>query len=197
MVILASVVFGMALPILPLHALYINLSTGVLLGVPLVFERREPDVMDRPPRDPRRPLLTHELFMRTGLVSLLLAAGAIGMFEVELARGQSAEAARTAAASVIVLGEVFYLFSARALLRPWHAVSLGSNLWLWAGIAAMFAVHAGFVYLPVINGAFRSAPLDGPAIAGATVVGILVLVVVEFEKWVRRRYGRADRSDTV
>ncbi|GMV27438.1 MAG: putative cation-transporting ATPase F [Phycisphaerae bacterium] len=129
-VILAAIMLGWPLPILPIHALYINMITAILLGMPLIFEAREPGVMSRPPRDPHRPLLTFELFMRTGLVSLLLCTGSMGLFHWELGRGLSEATARTAAVSVIVVGEIFYLFSSRALLRPAWAVPLFSNMWL-------------------------------------------------------------------
>ncbi len=94
-VILAAIMLGWPLPILPIHALYINMITAILLGMPLIFEAKEPGVMARPPRDPKRPLLTFELFMRTGLVSLLLCTGAVGLFHWELSRGMSEATART------------------------------------------------------------------------------------------------------
>ncbi|CAG0956966.1 H+-transporting ATPase [Phycisphaerales bacterium] len=195
-IILAAIMLGWPLPILPVHALYINMMTAVLLGMPLIFEAREPGVMARPPRDPRRPLLTFELFMRTGLVSLLLCIGAMGLFHWELGRGLSEAAARTAAVSVIVVGEIFYLFSSRALLRPAWAVPLFSNMWLWAGIAAMLIVQFAFAHMPVVNRLFHSAPLDASAWGRVMLAGAGVLVVVEFEKGIRRALGKATAADS-
>lgn len=196
-VILASIGLNTTLPILPVHALYINMTTGILMGVPLVFERKETGIMNRPPRDPSRPILTHELFMRTCLVSLVLCVGALGLFEWELSRGASEQGARTAAASVIVVGEMFYLFSARSKLRAFWTVPLFSNMWLWAGIAAMGAVHAAFVYVPVVNRLFSSAPIDGLAWAKVFAIGFALLVIVEIEKAIRRavKHGGTERPD--
>jgi cation-transporting P-type ATPase F len=188
LVILAAILLGWPLPILPVHALYINMVTAILLGMPLIFEARDADVMARPPRDPSRPLLTLELFMRTGLVSLLLCAGAMALFHWELARGMSEAAARTAAVSTIVVGEIFYLFSARALLRPAWSVPIGSNRWLWGGIAAMLAVQCAVVHLPLLNRLFHTAPLDGAAWLRVFAAGAAVLVVVEIEKAIRRAH---------
>ncbi len=192
LVILSSILFGWALPILPVHALYVNMATAILLGMPLIFEASEPDVMDRPPRDPSRPLLTFEIFMRSGLVSLLLCAGAMGVFYWELGRGLTEAAARTAAVSVIVVGETFYLFSSRALLGPAWAVPLLSNLWLWAGIGAMLAVQFAFAHWPIVNRVFHSAPLDGSAWCRVFIAGAAVLLVVEIEKALRRYLARGD-----
>jgi cation-transporting ATPase F len=187
--IIVAIGMGWPLPILPVQALYINMVTAILLGMPLIFEAREPGVMDRPPRDPARPLLSFELFMRTGLVSVVLCASALMIFHWQVARGTGEAAARTAAVSVIVVGELFYLFPSRALLRPAWSVPLFSNMWLWAGIAAMLAVQFAFAHAPVLNRLFHSAPLDVSAWMRVLAAGAAVLVVVEIEKGIRRAIG--------
>jgi cation-transporting ATPase F len=186
LVILAAIVANWPLPILPIHALYINMFTAVLLGMPLVFEAREPDVMRRPPRDPRSPLFTRGMLMRTAFVSSLLCAGTMVMFHLEIARGRSEEAARTAAVATIVVGEAFYLFSARALRRGAWTVPLFSNMWLWAGIAGMLLVQLAFTYIPLFNRLFQSGPIDGWAWLWITAIGATVLLAVELEKAIRR-----------
>ena len=60
--------------------LWINMTTALLLGLMLVFEPKEHDLMQRPPRDPKEQILTFPLFMRTGLVTLIILAGAFGLF---------------------------------------------------------------------------------------------------------------------
>jgi magnesium-transporting ATPase (P-type) len=189
LVILVSITFGWALPILPVQALYINMFTSVLLGMPLIFERQDPDAMKRPPRDPRSAILSFELFMRTGFVSILLCAGAMALFRHELDRGMPEEIARTAACSVIVAGEAFYLFSSRALMKPAWVVPLLSNAWLWVGIGSMALVQVLFVHLPAANRLFGSAPLSPDSWVRVLLVGAGVLLAVEAEKAVRRAFA--------
>ena len=196
LVILMAILLAWPLPILPVQALYINMFTSVLLGIPLVFERRDPDIMQRPPRDPRRPLMTFELFMRTGLMSLLLCAGSMTMFHLELERGMGESVARTAAVSVIVIGEMFYLFPCRALLRPAWSVPLLSNMWLWAGIAAMLAVQVLFSEWSVANMLFHSAPMDATAWLRVAAMGLAMGVIVETEKAIRRMAGASAAADS-
>ena len=196
LVILMAILLAWPLPILPVQALYINMFTSVLLGIPLVFERRDPDIMQRPPRDPRRPLMTFELFMRTGLMSLLLCAGSMTMFHLEMERGMGESVARTAAVSVIVVGEMFYLFPSRALLRPAWSVPLLSNMWLWAGIAAMLAVQVIFSEWSVANAMFHSAPMDTTAWLRVAAMGLGMGVIVETEKAIRRITGRSASADS-
>jgi cation-transporting ATPase F len=196
LVILTAILLAWPLPILPVQALYINMFTSVLLGIPLVFEQRDADIMWRPPRDPRRPLMTFELFMRTGLMSLLLCAGSMTMFHLELQRGMGEAVARTAAVSVIVMGEMVYLFPCRALLRPAWSVPLLSNMWLWAGIGAMLAVQVVFSEWSVANALFHSAPLDMDAWLKIAAMSLGMGVIVEAEKAIRRVTGRSASADS-
>ena len=80
LILLVAIVGGITLPMLPTQLFWLNLVTALFLGLMLVFEPKESDIMQRPPRDPKRPLLTFPLFMRTGLVTLISTAGAFGLF---------------------------------------------------------------------------------------------------------------------
>lgn len=186
--LLAAILFGTALPALPAQLLWINMTTAVLLGLMLVFEPKEHDLMLRPPRNPKQPILTVPLFMRSGLVTLLILAGAFGAFLWEQqVRGKSVMEARTTVANVIVLVEAFYLLNCRSLLHPMFKVGVFTNRWLFTGIAAMIGAQVVFTHVPLMNRAFHTAPLDRASWCYAFAVGLMAYVLVEIEKWLRRR----------
>ncbi len=187
LVIAAAIALGAELPILPLQILWINMTTAVLLGMTLAFEPREADVMQRPPRAPTRPLLTPELLKRTGLVSLMLLAGAFGLYEYELATGATLAQARTVATNVFIAVEAFYLLNCRSLLAPLSAIGLRSNPWVWAGIGAMAVLQLAFTYAPPMNDVFGSAPIGVAAWLRVLGVGAIAFLVVGVEKALRRR----------
>ena len=83
LIILSAVLVGTALPVMPVHILWINMATALLLGLMLVFEPKEPDLMQRRPRDPKSPILTVPLILRIALVSFIMLAGAFGLFLLE------------------------------------------------------------------------------------------------------------------
>ena len=194
-VLLAAILLGTALPMFPVQLLWINMMTAVSLGVTLVFEPKEPDLMHRPPRDPRQPILTFDLVMRTGLVSVLILAGAFALFLWETQRqGADLAEARTTVVNVVVVVEVFYLLSCRSLTRSAFAIGLFSNLWLIAGIGLAIATQLLFTYAPLMNKLFHSAPITGEAWLGIVAVGVIAFTAVELEKWIR--FGRS-RSTNV
>ena len=194
LVLLAAGLVGTALPMLPTQLLWINLATASLLGITLAFEVREHDVMHRPPRRTTQSILTRELLMRTGLVSLLMMLGTFGVFLWELRRGVSPEAARTAVVNVIVGVDCFYLVNCRSLVKPARSLGVFSNPWLVAGLVAMVAAQLAFTYQPVMNAAFHSAPIDPWAWAAVMAVGFFVFLVIGVEK--RLRVARRARGST-
>jgi cation-transporting P-type ATPase F len=149
--------------------------------------------MRRPPRDPQQPILTFPLFMRTGLVSLLILAGAFGAFLWEQQmRGKTVVEARTTVVNVIVMVEIFYLLNCRSLLHSIFSIGFWSNRWIFAGIAGMLGAQILLTHTPVMNRLFHTAPMDAGSWLYATGVGVAAALIVELEKWVRLRTRRGN-----
>jgi Ca2+-transporting ATPase len=190
LVIMAAIVAGVALPILPVQILWINMTTAVFLGLALAFEPREPGIMSRPPRPMRQPVLTGVLIGRICIVGALLCAGAFGFYEWALRHGRSEETARTIAVNVFVMGELFYLFNCRSLKLPFYKVGVFSNPLFWAGIGIMALLQLAFTHLPFMNIAFKSSPLNLVEWLLCIGVGVAVYIVIEIEKGLRRKLAK-------
>jgi magnesium-transporting ATPase (P-type) len=194
-ILLLAIVLGTALPALPVQLLWVNFSTALLLGLMLVFEPKEPALMQRPPRDPRRPLLTLALSMRTGLVTLVMLAGAYWTFTYEMQQaGETLAEARTAVINVIVLVETLYLFNCRALNRPCFSHGFFANRWAFGGAAAMVVAQLLFTYTPVMNRLFHTAPISVESWLRILGVAAAVFMIVETEKWFRYGGGRGEHA---
>lgn len=188
-VILAAIALGVVLPLLPVHILWINMCTAIVLGMTLAFEPTHPDIMKRKPRDPGKPILSKELFMRAMLVGSILLVAAFGIFLFEQYRGMGDEVARTSAANVFVLLEMAYLFQCRTLLEPIKSIGWFSNPWVWAGSGLMLLLQLCFTYLPFMNKLFSTAPVDLLSWVIIVASGIVLMAIVAFEKSMRRRFG--------
>jgi len=188
LVILAAVVIGAQLPILPVQLLWINMTTAIFLGLMLAFEPKEPGIMDKPPRPADLPILTKDLILRTILVGFLMMAAAFGLYLYEVnSLGHSASYGQTVATTVFVLMESAYLLNCRSLVRPLKDIGFFSNGWIFAGIAGMLLFQLLFVYSPWLNILFSSAPLE--PISWLRIVGaaIFLFVIVSVEKGIRYR----------
>jgi magnesium-transporting ATPase (P-type) len=197
LVIIVAVMAALPLPVLPVQALWINMTTAVLLGLALAFEPKEPGIMDRAPRRPDAPILTGELIFRIGLVGLLLLIGSFGLFEWALQRGASEAEARTIAINVFAVGQSFYLLNCRSLRYSIFRLGLFSNPWIWAGIAAMMGAQMLLTYVPVMNWLFHTAPIGWMDWLHITLVGLVIYLVIGAEKlWrLRQETNGTARSD--
>ena len=193
-VILVAVAAGVTLPILPVQVLWLNMVTAVLLGLMLAFEPKEPGIMQRPPRDPKTPLLSRDLLVRTLLVGGLLVGGSFGLFEWELIAGNSQETARTVAVNVFVMVQVFYLFKCRSLTRSVLEIGLFSNIWVWVGVFIMLILQLFFTYLPGMNWIFHTAPISAGAWGRIVLVAVIVYLAVSLEKFFLKK--KMSRSGT-
>jgi len=188
LVILASVVAGLTLPILPVQLLWINMTTAILLGLMLAFEPKEPGIMNRPPREPNEPILSTSLVVRIIIVGTLLCVGALLFFELALQNGRTDAEARTIAVNIFVLGELFYLFNCRSLRYSMFKIGLFSNPLIWLGVSGMLALQVLYTYLPFMNVAFQSAPLTLADWGISCVPGLIIYAVIGLLKY--WRYGR-------
>ena len=181
------------LPMDPPQLLWINLVAAVTLALPLAFEAKEPDIMSRPPRDPGAPVLSGFIVMRTFVVAILMTAGAIGLFLYEFrdagAGGPEAIAkAQTMAVTTVVMFQIFYLLNCRSLRDSVRKIGLFGNQTVFAGIAAILALQAMFIYAPFMHAIFAAALLPLGDLLASILVGAVILSVVGLEKrWRRRR----------
>jgi Ca2+-transporting ATPase len=187
LVILAAALVGTTLPILPLQVLWINMTTGGVLGLFLALEPKERDLMERSPRAPDAPILTGPMLAQLILVGVLILIAAFGLFKWELARGAGIDAARTVALNTVAVIQAFYLVNCRSLRHSILAIGLFRNGWLWLGIAAVLLLQAGLTYVPFLNTAFQTAPIGWDEWLRILAAGVAVLVLVELQKWTQRR----------
>jgi cation-transporting ATPase F len=190
LVLLAAIVTGATLPILPIQLLWINMVSAAVLGIALSLEPKEPDLMRRKPRNPKSPILNGVLIWRIVLVSIIILTGAFGLFEYELSRGASLAEARTVAVNVVIFVEIFYLFNARSLTRSPFQLGFFSNPWAVGGASLMVLIQLLYTYAPFMNTLFSSAPISLALWLDVLAVGVAAFILIEVEKWLRRRQGR-------
>jgi Ca2+-transporting ATPase len=122
--------------------------------------------MQRPPRNPREPLLNRKLLMRVLLVSLFNWIVIFGVFEWIHQTTDNIALARTMAIQALVAGRIFYLLSISELglglvdkLRG-RVQQIPSAPAVLAGIAGAIALQVLFSQWSVMNRLFATAPLS-------------------------------------
>ncbi len=181
------------LPMLPTQLLWINLVAAVALALPLAFEVKEPDIMHRPPRRPEAPLFSGFVVFRVVLVSVLMTAGTIFLFNMEYQNGIAGglsetlalAKAQTMAVTFVILFQIFYMIHCRSLQDNLLKIGFFSNPTVFWGIGVVLALQALFIYSPLMQRVFRTAPLSPLDMGLAVAAGFIIFPVISLEKKVR------------
>lgn len=189
-IIIAAIVMGTVLPITPAQILWVNMITAVTLALTLAFESPEQNVMQRPARDPAEPILSGFLIWRITFVSLIIVMGTFGLFLWEQALGSSLEVSRSVAVNTLVMFEIFYLFSARYLLASsFNKEGITGNRFALYAIGILIVFQMILTYAPFMQLMFGTADMSAAAWLRTVTVASSVLILVEIEKWLLRRWG--------
>ena len=189
--IIAAILFVLSSPITPVQILWVNLVTAITLALALAFEPAEANVMLRPPRNATEPLLSGFILWRIALMSVLLVIAPLVLFHREMAQGMALEEARTVAVNALVMGEIFYLFNSRYLydsVLSWQG--LFGNRYVLITIGLMLLLQWVFTYFPPMERLMGTAPISAGSWLMVTLAGIAVLLLVELEKAIWRRWRR-------
>ena len=122
----------------------------------------------------------------------MIAAGTLLMYGWALAQeAMSLEQARTVALSTLVVFQAFHLFSSRSELRSVFSMSVTGNRFLFLAQAGALVVHVAALYLPATQFVLRVEPIPLGAWGLIVAVSLSVLLVIELDKLIRRRFGLA------
>ncbi|MGZ8201424.1 MAG: cation-transporting P-type ATPase [Methylosarcina sp.] len=195
LVVLAAILFELALPLTPAQVLWINMVTSSTLGLALAFERPERDIMRRKPRDPQESLLSWFFAWRVLMVSGLFMIGALGLFLWELDRGSSLETARTMAVSAVVGAEMFYLINSRYIYKSVLSLEgLFGNRYVLMAIATCVGLQILYTHAEPMQALFGSTDLSQDEWLKVAIAGLFVFTIAELEKAVIRAFRYFNRK---
>jgi len=185
--IMITLILGIPIPYLPAQLLWINLITNGLQDVSLAFEPGEKGIVNRPPRHPQESIFSRLLMQRTILVGLVISAGVVWNYTEALSQGNSLENGRTVAVTTMVFFQFFQAWNSRSEHESIFRINVFGNIFLFYSMIAAFLAQLAFVYAPPLQWVFRTVPLTAGEWLRILAVSATVLVVVELDKWLRRR----------
>ena len=125
LVLLGAGVAGLPLPLTALQILWLNLVTDTFPALALALEPAEPDIMQRPPRDPHAAILSARFLRAIVFFSALITLPSLAAFLWGLNGSEGEAYARTLCFMTLAFGQIFHLGNARspgAVIQPKLAV---------------------------------------------------------------------------
>ena len=189
--VFAAIMIGWPMPLGVLQILWLNLVTDIFPAMALALEPSAPDVMRRPPRDPRQPLMTPRFGWLIAWQGLLIGACTLATFATGMrwygVTGEGLRHAVTICFMTLAMAQVFHAFNARSQTRSAFTARLFTNGWLWAATFICVLLQLAAVYVPFLSTVLRTEPLTGADWGLIAVGSLLPVVVVELVKLIVRR----------
>jgi Ca2+-transporting ATPase len=182
--ILLAPFFGLPIPLLAIHILWINLVTDGLPGLALASEPSELDIMKRPPRHPKQSIFAG------GMAAHILW---VGFFMGSVTLGMQAWAIhheninwQTMAFTVLCFSQMGHVMAIRSEKESIFKIGVFSNKPMLGALLITFALQLMIIYVPIFNDIFKTQPLSWIELGITLAVSSFVFWVVEIEKSLKR-----------
>ena len=154
-----SIGFVGVAPLLAVQIIWVNLVTDTSSAIPLSMEPKSGDELEYPPRHPAVGIVYPGLLLRVAFMAIIMGAGLYFIFSWAESRMSLAQA-QTLAFTSMVSFEWFRVFNARSDERTVFNLGLFRNRPLLLGIGVAILLQIGVIYLPPLQIAFRTVPLE-------------------------------------
>jgi len=182
--------FGLPIPLLPIHILWINLVTDGLPGLALTAEPPEKGIMNRPPRQPKESIFAHGLGTHIIWVGLLMGATCIITQAFSIHTGFAHW--QTMVFTVLCLSQMGHVLAIRSERDLLFSQGFFSNMPLVGAVLLTLALQMATIYVPLLNPVFKTKPLTITELGFTIAMSSLVFIAVELEKLFLRRRGRSE-----
>lgn len=177
--VLFTSVAGLPVPFAPVHLLFINLLTDSLPAIAIGMEPARGDLLNRPPRNPKEPILTKNLLGKIGIQGLLIAIATMAAFYIGLKT--SAAMASTMAFATLTLARLFHGFNCRGDHSIFR-LGLGTNPFSLGAFGVGILLLASVIFVPFLSGLFLVAPLAMWQLGAIAGLAFLPTVAIQFYK---------------
>ena len=182
-------------PLLATQILWINLVTDGAPALALGLDPADPDVMQQQPRPQGSGVITRDMWLGIVFVGFIMAVGTLLVLDASLPGGLIAGSGdmpygRTMAFSTLMLFQMFNVFNARS---DTHSVfyQLFHNPWLFGAVALSILLHVAVIYVPFLQRAFDTVPLQASDWLTCVLVASSVMWLRELSKAVQRGFAHA------
>lgn len=183
-VIFLAPFFGLPIPLLAIHILWINLVTDGLPGLALAAEPSEKNIMQRPPRNPKQNIFAGDMALHILWVGFLMGAVTLAM-QAWAIHHQYAHW-QTMVFTVLCFSQMGHVMAIRSERNSVFTMGLFSNKPMVGALLLTFLLQMMIIYTPFFNTVFKTQPLTLLELGLTLLVSTIVFWAVESEKWFKK-----------
>jgi Ca2+-transporting ATPase len=172
--------FGLPIPLLAIHILWINLVTDGLPGLALASEPAEPSIMKRIPRNPNQNIFGGSMAWHILWVGLLLGLVTLGIQAWAIKNNNPN--GQTMAFSVLCFSQLGHAMAIRSTKQSVFRIGIFSNKPMVLALLLTVLLQILIIYLPAFNEIFKTKPLSLTELSITFAASAIVFLAVEIEK---------------
>lgn len=169
---LAPIILNMPLVLFPVHIALLELIIDPACSVVFEAEKEEPDVMNRPPRDPKDPLFSAQLIGISVLQGLSVFIILLMVYLFSLHRGLGDIEARTLTFTSLIIANISLILTNRSWSYNILATIKRPNTAFWWVTGGAIVFLACVLFIPCLRGLCKFTVLHPNDIALCFVSGI-------------------------
>jgi Ca2+-transporting ATPase len=178
MLMFVAIAVGLGSPLTAAQLLWINLISDIFPGLALAQEAPEPDILERPPRNPQRPIFTGADFKRMTFESGAITTGALGAYGYGIMRYGLGGQTSTLAFHSLTTGQLLHAISCRSETHSiFSSEKLPPNHYLTMALGGSLFLQFLTMVVPGLRSVLGLAPvglLDGVVISASALLPLMV-----------------------
>ncbi len=184
LIIFISMLLNWEIPLLPIHLLWVNLLTDAFPALALGTEKREPGLMQEPPRSPDEPIINRDMLVNIAVQSIVMTAAVLGAFYYGW-KAYGLEMGRTYALVTLIISELLRAYTCRSEKYSVFKIGVFSNRNMNLATIFSFALLAVILFIPALREVFSVSQLHLHDIDFMLAVGAMPLIFGELTKLVK------------
>ena len=189
--VFSGIMFGWSSPLTAIQLLWVNLVTDSLPAISLGLDTPDSDIMDKPPRSPKKGLFADGLWLTIIFEGLMIGALALLAFTIGANIFGGITAGRTMAFAVLSISQLVHAFNMRSEHSVFKA-GIFKNPYLVLSLISGLILEVSVISVPYLANIFGVIPLNAMGWIVVTVLSVMPLIIVELQKFVSSFVWRKD-----
>lgn len=191
LVLFVAVLANWAVPLLPIHILWINLVTDSLPALALSVDPAEPDIMSRKPINPKQGIMNPHFTTRVILQGTMI--GILSLIAYRIGIRSSIEIAQTMTFAVLAFTQITHVLNVRSTHFSAFK-NMFTNKYLWGALGIVIILMLVVLEIPALETIFHVSNLDGNHWLWVVLLSLAPLPIMELVKSIERLFARRRRS---
>jgi Ca2+-transporting ATPase len=170
-------------PLLPLQILFLNVITDIFPALALGLGKGDKDIMQFPPKNPKEPIMTVQLWRTTLIYGVAISLAVLGItiysnFVLELSSAQI----NNMGFYTLILAQLLNVFNIPARHLSFFKNEVTTNIWVWAAIIlCIFLTYLAYI-TPSVSEALSLRPISSHHLLIIAIFSVGSLIITQIIK---------------